>query len=98
MVRICEKCLHVHSESCEKNYDWLKQTPREKTSLVKFSLEIITTMDYVRTPCIIGVDFMLLASAVHKLDNAIHWISHYPQNNTTGFSSTYLPDSDLSCG
>ena len=45
-------------------------------------------MDYVRTPCIIGVDFMLLASAVQKLDNAVHWISHYSQNNTIGFSHT----------
>ena len=53
-------------------------------------------------PCFIGVDPMLLAPAVQKLDNAIHWISHYSQNNTLlviiGFSHTYLLDSELSCG
>ena len=48
-------------------------------------------------PCFISVDPMLLAPAVQKLDNAIHWISHYSQNNTIGFSDTYLLDSDLSC-
>ena len=73
--------------------------PQErKQAWWNFSLEIITTIDYVGTPCIIGVDFKLLASAVQKLDNAIHWISHYPQNNTTGFTHTYLLDGDLSCG
>lgn len=38
VVWMHEKCLHVHWESCKKNYDWSKQTPREKTSLVKFFL------------------------------------------------------------
>ena len=51
--------------------------PQErKQAWWNFSLEIITTIDYEGTPCIIGVDFNLLASAVQKLDNAIHWISH----------------------
>ena len=82
-------CMYI--EKVVKNYDWSKQTPREKTSLMKFFL---TTVD----PCFIGVDPMFLTPAVQKLDNAIHWISHYPQNNTIiGFSHTYLLDSDLSC-
>lgn len=85
-----EKCLHipVHSESCEKTMIGQSKPQERKQAKWNFSLEIITTMDYVRTPCIIGVDFMLLASAVQKLDNAVHWISHYSQNNTIGFSHT----------
>ena len=29
------------------------------------------------------------------VDRAIHWINHYPQDNSTGFASVYPLDSDL---
>ena len=33
-----------------------------------------------------------------KVDNAIHWISHFPVEKALGFSNTYPVDSDLSGG
>ena len=40
----------------------------------------------------------LLAPVVQTLDSAIHWINHYPLDNSIGFASVYLRDSDLSVG
>ena len=40
----------------------------------------------------------LLAPVVQTLDSAIHWINHYPLDNSIGFASVYLLDSDLSGG
>ena len=82
MVWMHEKCLHVHWKSCEKPM-LVMANPKRENKLSKFFLRlIITTMDFVGTLWIIGVDPMLLAPAVQKLDNAIHWISQYSQNNT----------------
>jgi len=39
-----------------------------------------------------------LAPVVQTLDSAIHWINHYPLDNSIGFTSVYLLDSDLSGG
>ena len=39
-----------------------------------------------------------LASVVQTLDSAIHWVNHYPLDNSIGFASVYLLDSDLSDG
>ena len=39
-----------------------------------------------------------LAPVVQTLDSAIHWINHYPLDNSTGFASVYPLDSDLSVG
>ena len=33
-----------------------------------------------------------------KLDSAIHWINHYPLDNSIGFASVCPLDSDLSGG
>ena len=41
---------------------------------------------------------MHLAPVVQTLDSAIHWINHYPLDNSIGFASVYLLDSDLSGG
>ena len=41
---------------------------------------------------------MHLAPVVQTLDSAIHWINHYPLDNSIGFASVYLLDSDLSAG
>ena len=30
-----------------------------------------------------------------RVDSAIHWINHYPVDNSTGFNSAYLLDSGL---
>ena len=35
---------------------------------------------------------------VQKVDNAIHWINHYPVDSAVCFVNTYPPDSDLSGG
>ena len=39
-----------------------------------------------------------LAPVVQTLDSAIHWINDYPLDNSIGFASVYLLDSDLSGG
>ena len=38
------------------------------------------------------------ALVVRKVDNAIHWIIHYPADSMVGFANTYPLDSDLSSG
>ena len=43
-------------------------------------------------------NFEHLAPVVQTLDSAIHWIKHYPLDNSIGFASVYPPDSDLSGG
>ena len=40
----------------------------------------------------------LQAPVVQTLDSAIHWINHYPLDNSIGFASVYQLDSDLSGG
>ena len=42
--------------------------------------------------------FLILAPVVQTLDSAIHWINHYPLDNSIGFASVYPLDSDLSGG
>ena len=42
--------------------------------------------------------FADLAPVVHKVDNAIHRINHYPRDSTIGLPNTYPLDSDLSGG
>ena len=39
-----------------------------------------------------------LAPVVQTLDSAIHWINHYPLDNSVGFASVYPLNSDLSSG
>ena len=36
-----------------------------------------------------------LSPVVQIVDNAIHWINHYPLNSVIGFPITYPLDSDL---
>ena len=38
------------------------------------------------------------APVVQALDSAIHWINHYPLDNSIGFASVYRLDSNLSGG
>ena len=40
----------------------------------------------------------VLAPVVQRLDNAIHWINHYPADSVVCFVNTYPLDSDLSGG
>ena len=40
----------------------------------------------------------LLGPVVQTLDSAVHWINHYPRDNSIGFASFYPPDRDLSGG
>ena len=47
---------------------------------------------------LLRVKFTDLASVVQRLDNAIHWISHYPADSVVCFVNTYPLDSDLSDG
>ena len=42
--------------------------------------------------------FILLGPVVRKVDNAIHWINHYPEDSVVSFVNTYPLDSDLSGG
>ena len=37
-------------------------------------------------------------SVVQKVDDSIHWINFYPEDNAIGFPDAYPPDSDLSSG
>ena len=39
-----------------------------------------------------------LAPVVRKVDSAIHWINHYPLDNSIGFASVYPLENDLSSG
>ena len=39
-----------------------------------------------------------LATVVQTVDNAIHWINHYPMDNAIVSRNTYPLDSDLSGG
>jgi len=41
---------------------------------------------------------ILLAPVVQKVDDAIHWINHYPLDIAIGFAITYPVESDLSGG
>ena len=41
---------------------------------------------------------LLQARVVRKMDNAIHWINHYPADSVVCFVNTYPLDSDLSGG
>ena len=36
-----------------------------------------------------------LAPVVQTLDSAIHWINHYPLDNSIGFASVYPVDSAI---
>ena len=38
------------------------------------------------------------APVVQTLDSAIHWINHYPLDNSIGFAIVYPLDRDLSGG
>ena len=39
-----------------------------------------------------------LGLVVQRVDNAIHWINHYPTDSAVCFVNTYPLDSDLSGG
>ena len=41
---------------------------------------------------------LVVAPVVRRVDSAIHWITHYPLDNSIGFASVYPLDSDLSGG
>jgi len=50
-------------------------------------------------PLSVGVVLLkLLAPVVHKVDNAIHQINHYPADSVVCFVNTYLLDGNLSSG
>ena len=42
--------------------------------------------------------YKILAPVVQTLDSAIHWIDHYPLDNSIAVASVYPLDSDLSGG
>jgi len=44
------------------------------------------------------MSLMPLAPDGQTLDSAIHWINHYPLDNSIGFAGVYPLDSDLSGG
>ena len=39
--------------------------------------------------------FIVLAPVVQTLDSTIHWINHYPLDNSIGFASAYPVDSAI---
>ena len=47
-----------------------------------------------KTICI-KICLLYQAPVVRKVDNAIHWITHYPVDSVVCFASTYPLDSDL---
>ena len=63
----------------------------EKSPLTQVVL--LAIIRWIRYP-----PFEQLAPVVQTLDSAIHWINHYPLDNSIGFASVYLLDSDLSGG
>ena len=46
----------------------------------------------------LAFDSIFLAPVVQKMNNAIHWISLYPEDSAIVFPNTYPLDSDLSSG
>ena len=52
----------------------------------------------VLNPVLLAEDLTVLAPVVQTLDSAMHWINHYPLDNSIGFASVYPLDSDLSGG
>ena len=47
----------------------------------------------------VNISFIIgLAPVVQKMDNAIHWIDHYPADSVVCFVNTYPLDSHLSGG
>ena len=58
-------------------------------------MDITGTVYIIVTP---GIKYKHQACVVRKVDNAIHWINHYPVNSIVCFVNTYPLDSDLSGG
>ena len=48
--------------------------------------------------CIMMVVIIILAPVVQRVDSAMHWINHYSLDNSIGFASVHLLNSDLSGG
>ena len=46
----------------------------------------------------VNVNFRVQGPVVRKVDNAIHWINHYPADSVVCFVNIYPLDSDLSGG
>ena len=44
------------------------------------------------------IKFIVLAPVVQRVNNAIHWINHYPMDSVVCFANTNPLDSDLSSG
>ena len=49
-------------------------------------------------PSVSHRDFAILTRVVRKVDNAIHWINHYPADSVVCFVNSYPLDSDSSGG
>ena len=53
---------------------------------------------FVSSISLLNIHSQIQCPVVQKVDNAIHWINHYPLNSTIGFPNTYPLDRDLSGG
>ena len=100
-------CLtnHAHMKDADKEHDNLKN------NLNPIFLTILSGVRQTN-PKIVFFSFFfrgfagsrycisqrLQAPVVQTLDSAIHWINHYPLDNSIGFASVYPLASDLSGG
>ena len=52
----------------------------------------------VKSYQMLSIFFFHQGPVVQRVDSTIHWINHYPMDNSINFDSTYPLDSDLSSG
>ena len=53
---------------------------------------------FVSSISLLNIHSQIQAPVVQNVDNAIHWINHYPLNSTIDFPNTYPLDGNLSSG
>ena len=53
---------------------------------------------FVSSISLLNIHSQIQAPVVQNVDNAIHWINHYPLNSTIDFPNTYPLDGNLSGG
>ena len=59
---------------------------------------ILLNICIIIRPALFDNKVIHLPQVVQKMDNAIHWINHYPADSVVCFDKTYPLDSDLSSG
>ena len=90
--KLCRSKLNGGNLICGIN-TWAVSVVRYSVGIVDWTVEEVVSMDS-------GNEWLSThqVRVVQKVDNAIHWINHYPLDSAIGFAMTYPLDSDLSGG